>query len=61
MVQVQKNDTNIWKVFPNCVCGAALPQIGRLLLKIGRFLLKNRKASSEEWWVRMHISFQNTV
>ena len=34
----QKNDTDIQNVFPKCICGAAAPQIGRLLLKSPGFV-----------------------
>jgi len=68
MVRVFKIDAAIWNAFPKCVCGATPPQTGRLLPKngrllprIGKFFPKNRKASSEERWVRTHITFQNAV
>ena len=67
-VRVFKIDAAIRNAFPKCVCGATplqtrrlLPKIGRLLPRIGKFFLKNRKASSEERWVRTHISFRNAV
>jgi len=68
MVRVFKIDAAIQNTFPKCVCGASPPQTGRLLPQIGwllpriiRFLLKTRKASSEKHWVHTHISFRNTV
>ena len=36
-VCVKKNDADIRNVFPKCICGTAAPQIGRLLLRVGRF------------------------
>ena len=36
MVHVKKNDANIQNVFPKCICGTAVPQIRRLLLKSDR-------------------------
>ena len=61
MVRVFKIDAAIRNDFPKCVCGATPPQTGRLLPRIGKFFPKNRKASSEERWVRTHISFRNAV
>ena len=65
-VRVFKIDAAIRNAFPKYVCGATppqtgrlLPKIGRLLPRIGKFFPKNRKASSEERWVRTHISFRN--
>ena len=60
-VRVFKIDAAIRNAFPKCVCGATPPQTGRLLPRIGKFFPKNRKASSEERWVRTHISFRNAV
>ena len=54
--------------FGTFFCGTAcaanlrlLLQIGRFLPRIGRFLPKKWKASTEECWVRTHISFRNAV
>jgi len=54
MLRVKKNDTNIHNVFQKCICGAAVPQIRKLLPqiegllpRIGSFFLKKRKASFE--------------
>ena len=67
-VRVFKIDAAIRNAFPKCVCGVTppqtgrlLPKIGRLLPRIGKFFPKNRKASSEECWVRTRISFRNAV
>ena len=48
--------------FWTCVCSiVVLLQIGRLLPRIGRFLLNKWKAFSKERWVRTHICFSNAV
>jgi len=54
-VRVFKIDAVIQNAFLKCICGASLPQTGRLLPQIGRLLLRTRKvfpkkqkASSEE-------------
>ena len=51
-------DAEIRNAFQTCICSAASSQTRRLLLKIGRFLpkigwflLKMQKASSEECWL----------
>ena len=41
MHQKKKNDADNSNDFPKCVCGAAAPQIGRLILRIGRLLPKS--------------------
>jgi len=57
----KKNDTDIQNIFPKCVCGEAVLQIGRGLPGFGRFLPKKQKASSKERWVHTHIHFWNAV
>jgi len=60
-VRVFKIDAAIRNAFPECVCGATPLQTRRLLPRIEKFFQKNRKTSSEEHWVRTHISFRNVV
>ena len=55
---LKKKDANIQNVFQKCICSIAAPQIRRLLPRIGRFLPKKQKASSEECWAHTHISFE---
>ena len=53
-------------LFWNALAAQLVPQIGKLLLEIRRFLprivrFQTWKASSEEHWVNTHISFRNVV
>ena len=59
IVGIFKIVANNQNAFPTCACGRASLQAGKLLPKTGRLLPNNimQKASSEEHWLCMHLSF----
>ena len=56
MVCIFEIDAEIWNAFPASIYGATLSEIRRLPLRIGRFLSKMRKASSEKRWLCTYLN-----